>query len=184
MQALDAYDNDNTELALHLMEKCAEQGDPAACFLVAAWYHNGEGTAVNIERSAQWLARAERLAGEGNADAQWELGQHYRFGGLLPQDTHRANYWLERSAESGNPEAQHHLAWYFETGQYEYSVNPDAAETWYRRALMQEHPETMYLFACRKFRNGQPTEEALMLLKKAAEKGFKQAAEVLRSFTH
>jgi TPR repeat protein len=83
MQALDAYDDDNTELALHLMEKCAEQSDPAACFLVASWYYNGEGTVVNIERSAQWLARAERIADEGNTDAQWELGQHYRFGGLL-----------------------------------------------------------------------------------------------------
>jgi len=179
-----AYDSDNTKLALDLMEKCAEQGDPVACFLVALWYRDGEGTVVNIKRSVHWLARLERLADEGNAEAQWELGQHYRFGNLYPQEIHRANYWLERSAESGYAEAQHHLAWYFETGQYDYPVDRDAAETWYRCALMQEHPETMYLFACRKFCNGQPTEEAVMLLKKAAEKGFKQAAEVLRSYTH
>jgi len=184
IEAMDAYDDGNAKRALHLMEKCAGQGDPVACFLVALWYRDGEGTAVDIERSAQWLARLERIADDGDAEAQWELGQHYRFGNLLPHDIDRANHWLERSAERGYAEAQHHLAWYLETGQHDYAVDRDAAETWYRRALMQEHPETMYLFACRKFRDGQPTEEALMLLKKAAGKGFRPAADVLRLFTH
>ena len=182
--AIDAYDTGNAELALHLMEKCAEQNDPVACFTVALWYRNGEGAVVDTKRSAQWLTRFERLADEGNTEAQWEIGQHYRFGNLLPQNIQRANYWIERSAEGGYAEAQHHLAWYFETGQYGYLVDHDAAETWYRRAFMQEHPETLYTFACRKFCNGLPTEEALMLLRKAAEKGFKQATEVLHSFTH
>jgi uncharacterized protein len=184
MAAMDAYDSGNTAHALHLMEKCAEQDDPVACFMVALWYRNGEGTPADIKRSAQWLSRLETLADEGSAEAQWEIGQHHRFGNLFPKDIRRANYWLERSAESGYAEAQHHLAWCLETGQYGYSINRDAAETWYRRAFMQEHPETLYTFACRKFLNGRPTEEAMMLLKKAAEKGFKQAAEVLRSFAH
>jgi uncharacterized protein len=183
-EAMEAYDNNQPELALRMMEKCAELGDPVACYLTALWYKNGKGAHANLERSTQWLARLEELAEQGNLEAQWELGQHYRFGDLLPRNVERANYWLERAAEGGFGEAQHHLAWYFEMGQYGYPVDAGAAERWYRRAFEQEHPETLYLFALKQFRDGRPTEEAVRLLKKAADKGFKQAAQVLRSYTH
>ena len=55
------------------------------------------------------------------------MGQNYRFANLLPLNIGRANYWLERAAEGGHAEAQHHLAWYYETGQYDYSINPTEA---------------------------------------------------------
>jgi TPR repeat protein len=183
-EAMDAYNNNQPELALRLMEECAKLGDPVACYLTALWYKSGDGIPVNLKRSAQWLARLEELAEQGNLEAQWEVGQHYRFGDLLPLNIERANYWLERAAERGYGEAQHHLAWYLETGQYDYPVDPDTAAKWYRRAFDQEHPETLYLFAVKQFCDGRPTEEAIRLLKKAADKGFKQAAEVLRSYTH
>src|SRR5262245_58331328 len=123
MAAIDAFDGGDAKLALQLMEKCAEQDDPVACFTVALWYRNGEGAAVDIKRSAQWLARLEQLAEQGTTEAQWELGQHYRFGNVLPQDIGRANHWLERAAEGGFSDAQHHLGWYLESGQYGYAVD-------------------------------------------------------------
>ena len=97
LAAMDAYNDDRTELALRLMEECARQGDPVACYMAALWYRNGEGTRVDMKRSAQWLARLEQLAERDDAEAQWELGQHYRFGDLLPLNIKRANYWLERA---------------------------------------------------------------------------------------
>ena len=112
------------------------------------------------------------------------MGQNYRFANLLPLNIERANYWLERAAEGGYGEAQHHLAWYFETGQYDYPVDLATAQKWYQRAFEQEHPETLYLYAVRLFRDGQPTEEAIRLLRRAADKGFKQAEHVLQSYTH
>lgn len=136
------------------------------------------------ERSARWLARFEELAEDGNLEAQWDLGQNYRFGNVLRQDIKLANYWLERAAEGGYGEAQHHLAWYYEFGQYDYPLDKAAAESWYQRAFEQGHPETLYLFAIRQFKDGKPTEPALELLRKAADKGFKQAEHVLRSVTH
>lgn len=184
MEAMDAYDADQLELALRLMEECARKNDPVACFTTALWYRNGEGAPANAERSAQWLMRLEELAESGDAEAQWELGQHHRFGNLLPLNIQRANVWLERAAQNGHPDAQHHLAWYLESGQYEYAVDTAAAAMWYQRAFEQGHPETLYLFAIRQFRDGQPTEEAVRLLRSAAEKGFKQAEHVLRSYTH
>lgn len=184
LKSMQAYDNDQPEVALHLMEECAKQGDPAACFTVALWYRNGEGTPIDLERSAYWLARLQELAEQGNVEAQWDLGQNYRFANLLPLKIDLANYWLEQAAEGGHGEAQHHLAWYYETGQYNYPIDLVAAAKWYKHAFEQEHPETLYMYAIRLFRDGQPSDEAIGLLRRAANKGFKQADDCLRKVTH
>lgn len=184
LEAMAAYDSDDESLALHLMEQCAEAGDPVACYTVALWYKNGEGATADSRRCAYWMQRLEQLAEDDNLVAQYELSCKLRWGVLLPLNIERANYWLERAADGGYGEAQHHLAWYYETGQYDYQVDNVAAERWYKRAFEQEHPETLYLFAVRQFKDGQPTDAALELLRKAADMGFKQAEHVLRSITH
>ncbi len=183
-EAMESYSNDRTEDALRLMEECARGGDPVACHMVALWYRNGEGTPASLEQSEKWVERLERLAAEGDAEAQWELGQNHKFGDLVPLNIERANFWLERAAENGWAEAQHHLAWYLETGQYDYAIDPALAQSWYQRSFEQGHPETLYLYAIRAFRDGQPMQEAIGLLARAADKGFKQAADVLKSYTH
>jgi TPR repeat protein len=65
-----------------------------------------------------------------------------------------------------------------------YPVDPNASESWYRRAFDQGHPETLYTFALREFRDGKITEGAIALLRQAADKGFKQAEHVLREYMH
>jgi TPR repeat protein len=182
--AMSAYDEDRNEEALRLMKQCAKHGDPVACYLVAFWYSNGEGTPVDLKRSAEWLHRLEDLAEDGNSEAQWEIGQRYRFGNLVGLNIERANYWLEIAAENGWGEAQHHLAWYLETAQYGYAQDKQAAEQWYQRAFQKEHPATLYTFALREFQGGKITEKAIALLRRAADKGFKQAEHVLREYTH
>jgi TPR repeat protein len=183
-EAMNAYNEDREEEALGLMEECAEEGDPVACYTTALWYENGEGTMADSERRAHWMQRLEVLAEQDDLEAQWELSGKLRWGNLLPLNIERANYWLERAAEGGYGEAQHHLAWYYEYGQYDYPVDPAEAAKWYQCAFDQEHPETLYLYAVRLFRDGQPTEEAIKLLQKAADKGLKQAEHVLKSYTH
>lgn len=108
---------------------------------------------------------------------------NFRFGNLVSQNTELANSWLERAAENGYGEAQHHLAWCLETGQYGYPIDLDASESC-SRAFEQDHPETLYLFAIRQFVDGRPAEEAVRLLRKAADKGFKQAGYVLHDYLH
>ena len=185
LEAMEANNRDDNVTALRLMETAAEQGDPVACF-VAAFWHSGreEGFPVDPARCKFWLGKLEDMAEADNAEAQWELGMHFRFGNLVGQNTEFANSWLERAAENGYGEAQHHLAWYLEYGEYGYPIDLDAAQSWYRRAFEQDHPETLYLFAIRQFIDGHPTEEALRLLRKAAEKGFKQAGNVLHDYLH
>jgi len=184
LEAMAAYDSDDEPLALRLMEQCAEAGDPVACYTTALWYKNGEGAPADSRRCAYWLQRLEQLAEDGNLVAQYELSGMYRWGDLLPLNVELANHWLERAATGGHGEAQHHLAWYCEFGQYDYPVDPTEAAKWYQRAFEQGHPETLYLYAVRLFRDGQPTEEAISLLRRAADKGFKQAEHVLQSHRH
>ena len=184
LEAMAAYDSDDEALALRLMERCAQAGDPVACYTTALWYKNGEGAPADSRRCAYWMRRLEELAEGHNLLAQYELSCKLRWGVLLPLNIERANYWLERAAEGGYGEARHHLAWYYETGQYDYPVDNIAAERWYQKAFEQGHPETLYLIAIRQFQDGKPTEAALELLRKAADKGFKQAEHVLRSVTH
>lgn len=179
-----AYEADHEADALRLMEACAARGDPVACYLAALWYRNGEGTPADEAQSIHWQQQLVRLAETGGAEAQWELGQRLRFGDVFSMDVPMANQWLEESAEGGFGPAQHHLAWYLETGQYGYQRDRDAAETWYRRAFEQGHAETLYIFALREFEGGQITEAAIALLRRAADKGFRQAQHVLREHSH
>jgi len=182
--AMLAYDEGREREAFELMEACASNGDPVACYLAAWWSFNGEGVHPDAERSKKWLQALVELAESGQPEAQWELSCKYRWGNLFPVDVQAANCWLECAAESGWGEAQHHLAWYLETGQYGYAVDRQAAEGWYRRAFEQGHPETLYTFALREFQDGKITEKAIALLTQAAEKGFQQAAHVLREHRH
>lgn len=184
LSAMAAYDEGRNADALQLVERCALRGDPVACYLAALWHRNGEGTAVNEVQSERWMRELEKLAESDNAEAQWELCQYLRFGDVFPLDIKRANHWLERAAENGWGEAQHHLAWYLETGQYGYVQDRQASEGWYQRAFALGHPETIYAFALREFKDGKITEKAIALLKSAADKGFKQAAHVLSEHTH
>lgn len=184
-EAWNAYDSDQSECAFRLMKECAEAGDPVACFTVANWYLNGEGTTVDVEKGSYWLDRLVLLATQGNTEAQWELSSKYRWGACgLPVDYQKANEWLERAAENGCGDAQHHLALYMEYGQYNYKQDRQLAEDWYQRAFDQDHPETLYTFALREFKEGKITEKAITLLKRAADKGFKQAAHILHGHTH
>lgn len=180
--AMAAYDADDDVQAFRLMEACAEAGDPIACIMAALWCQKGEGTAVNLERCAHWIGRLEAIAHEGDLEAQWKLNCMYRWADVVCLDIELANRWLECAAKGGYGEAQHHLAWYYETGQYGYPVDLSKANAWYEKAFALGNPETLYLFALREFQDGKPTEAAIRLLKQAADKGFSQARYVLEDF--
>jgi len=177
--AMRASESGRPAEAVQLMAQCAKDGDPVACYLLAFWFQDGEVVPVDKEQSERWMREMERLAESGNPEAQWELGQSIRFGNLFQQDIARANHWLERAAENGWGDAQHHLAWFLQAGLYGYPRDLELSEKWYRRAFEREHPETLYFFALREFKSGQMTDRAKALLLRAAEKGFMQAAHVL-----
>lgn len=180
-----AYNNNDINTAALLMKECALSGELRACYMMALWLSNEEiSNSFDNENEIFWLKKIEKAAQDGNLEAQWDWSCKLRWGNLVEVNIDEANYWLEKAAEGGFGEAQHHLAWYYESGQYGYPIDPLAAQKWYQRAFEQGHPETLYLYATRLFREGRPTEEAIALLSQAADKGFKQAEHVLQDYRH
>ena len=51
----------------------------------------------------------EKLANQGNAKAQFNLGYMYDIGQGLPQDYKQAVHWYTKAAEQGYAKAQHNL---------------------------------------------------------------------------
>jgi GAF domain/Sel1 repeat/PilZ domain len=72
--------------------------------------------AADHNRQVTFLADLQKLAEEGNADAQWQLGARYHNGEDVPQDDIVAMQWFQRAAEQGHPTAQSALGAYYWAG--------------------------------------------------------------------
>ena len=79
------------------------------CFNSPSAY--GEEHPVNKEHSFEAvMAQAE----EGDAEAQYKLGEMYRFGDEVEQDIEEGIRWFRMAAEQGHAEAQFDLGWIFQ----------------------------------------------------------------------
>jgi TPR repeat protein len=57
-----------------------------------------------------------KLADNGDADAEWQLGVRYHNGEEVPRDDARAMLWFQRAAEQGHVTAQATLGAYYWAG--------------------------------------------------------------------
>ena len=62
----------------------------------------GQGTPQDAEQAFQWCCEA---AGQGLAEAQLQLGDHYHAGWGVEEDPVAARTWYEKAAAQGNAEA-------------------------------------------------------------------------------
>jgi TPR repeat protein len=58
-----------------------------------------------------------RSAGQGNADAQFNIGTMFQSGKGVAKNHRTAFKWYLISAEAGNPDAQFNLGWMYATGE-------------------------------------------------------------------
>jgi hypothetical protein len=65
---------------------------------------------------AKSLADLRKLADQGDAEAQFQMGVRYHNGENVPQDDAQAMQWFLRSAEQGHVDAQSHLGAYYWAG--------------------------------------------------------------------
>lgn len=95
----------------------------------------GSPSFVVAEPASQHQLQA--LAGEGDANAQWMLGQALLTGDLGTTDDAEAVQWLQRAADQGHGLAQRDLGWLYELGR---GVDQDALEAffWYSLASRQD----------------------------------------------
>ncbi len=80
----------------------------------------------------------QKLARDGDADAQYQLAVHYETGTPdLTQNNDQAVYWLKQAAQNGHLAAMKTLASIYHNGQYGVVVNPKMARYWNDKALSQ-----------------------------------------------
>ncbi|HUL07275.1 MAG TPA: tetratricopeptide repeat protein [Candidatus Acidoferrum sp.] len=103
---------------------------------VAVWADDADdcaSTTIAADRSA---AACRRLAEQGKAWAQYNLGVAYEDGEGVKQDYKEALKWYRKAADQGHARAQNRLGWMYHDGK---GVPQDdkQAVTWYRKAADQ-----------------------------------------------
>lgn len=91
-------------------------------------YHNGDFKAAFEE--------FQRLADQGDAHAQYNLGVMYRKGNGVAQDDKQAVAWYRKAAAQGLADAQGNLGFMYYTGHGVAKDNAQALE-WYRKSAEQ-----------------------------------------------
>ena len=144
-------------------------------------YEDSEVPPQSFEEALEYYRKAVE---EGDADAQYKLGEMYKNGRGVQQDDIAAAKWYSKAAEQGNSDAYYKLGEIYENGR---GVQQDdiAAAEWYRKAAEQyeESAAQGYPDACYKlgemYENGkgvqQDDEEAF---------GWYSAAEMQLEYTY
>jgi localization factor PodJL len=91
-------------------------------------------------------APVRAAAANGNAAAQYEIGQRYANGEGAAQDLAQAYYWYRQAANQGLAVAQYRLATLYEKGR---GIGQDDAQArlWYEKAAMQGNVKAMHNLA-------------------------------------
>ncbi len=124
------------------------------------------------------ITELRRLAEQGHAEAQFELGVRHTIGLRLPQDDTEAVRWFRLAADQGHAEAQVVLAGRYALG---LGVLKDEAEAerWFRLAAEQGDPEAQfnlgYMYQPRGVPDPQDAAEAVRWYRLAAEQGHARA---------
>jgi hypothetical protein len=100
----------------------AEEGEAISAQRAAEADRSSADQGLADQRLADQRAQAKslpdlrKLADQGDADAQWQMGVRYRNGEGVPHDDAQAVQWFLRAAEQGNVTAQSALGSYYWAG--------------------------------------------------------------------
>ncbi len=113
----------------------AERGNAMAQGALAECYDRGicEGIPHDYTKARIWY---EKAAGQGVAEAQYNLGLMYHEGQGVRQDYVKARQWFEKAAAQGDADAQSSLGVMYDEGK---GVPQDYAKArkWYEKAAAQ-----------------------------------------------
>lgn len=115
--------------------KAAEQGDPAAQFIMGLVYFDGRGVAQDDRQAEAWYRKA---AEQGYASAQVNLGLMYFFGRGVSKDDQQAVAWLRKAADKGNAYGQYGLGLVYMVGRG-VPKDTELAYFWFMLAGAQGH---------------------------------------------
>ena len=101
-------------------------------------YAQGRGVRRDLTEAANWYRKS---AEQGNAEAEFALGQLYSRGWGVPRDEADAIQWFQmaNSVESEGPPTD-----WAEVAGYGMPRDPQQAAYWYRQAADKGHPEAQF----------------------------------------
>lgn len=136
---------------------------------VDAWQRGDFAAAV-----AEWRP----LADQGDADAQYNLGQAYKLGRGVPQDIAIAESWYEKAAQQGHPQAAANLGLIlFQNGDRQRAI------PWLKMAAEADDPRAEYVLGTALFNGdiaGKDWVRAYAMMSRAAAQGFPPATTNLQ----
>jgi uncharacterized protein len=92
------------------------------------------------------IAKTRDLATQGNADAQYKLGEHYGY-----NDEELAIEWYRKAAEQGHVNAQYALSSMLLNEIYSTDAEMEESDKWERMAAKGGHPDAQYSVGCNLF---------------------------------
>lgn len=118
--------------------KVAKEESPESLFELGLNYLRGNDSLGIYMNKEKGIALIRRSAEQGNAEAQYCLGDCYANGEGVLQDYAQAVLWGRKAAEQGIAEAQFMLGAFYYAG---YSVPQDYTQAvyWWRKAAEQGH---------------------------------------------
>ena len=166
---LEAYRNKDYEGALRILLPLAEQGDAKSQMTIADMYFAGNGVTRSVPAYLRWY---EAAANNGNAIAMANLGVFYYTDQQVP-DQEKAEYWLEKSAATGNGQSMALLA----VLTLERRGDLAGYESWLHKSADAGY-EDAYLNLMNGYLNGKILNKdyakGRLWAEKSAERGFKQ----------
>ncbi|MCI5901605.1 MAG: serine/threonine-protein kinase [Blautia sp.] len=127
------------EKAVEYFEEAASQKHAGALNCLAECYDKGRGVQQDIEKAnslyGEALRQYEKLAGDGDSDAQYALGNACFYGNGTACNYDQAEVWYEKAAEQGNADAKFMLGQLYSTFSWKWDL--DRSWEWYQSAFMQ-----------------------------------------------
>ncbi len=162
----------------------AESGDAGMQYILANIYYSGTCLKRDFSLSRELMKKA---AEQGNAQAQYILGVRLSvdFYGGFEKDPEQALFWITKSAELGNADAQRRLGNAYSNGGLALGVEKDPIQAafWYRKAAKQGDKTAQNRLG-RYYYSGigveKDLEQARFWYQKAAEQGHYSAKIALK----
>lgn len=137
--AMDLYRAKNYTSAHPFFEKAARAGRAEAMGYLGVMYLEGQGTARDPVRAAQWLTRA---AAAGDARGMNALGVAHQLGAGVERSYPQAMRWYRAAQELGNAQAMNNIGTLYRQG-LGVAQNYAEAMRWYERAATAGSAEGM-----------------------------------------
>jgi uncharacterized protein len=152
-------------------------GVTCACFIflmvsgVSAWGFDGMD-----------IVKIEKMARQGDAEAQSKMGVMYASGVGMKLDKQEALRWYRKSAEQGYPIGQWNLAFMYVRGEGGVAANFGEARELFRKSAESGLPNAQYdlgMMILNGLGGRQSRGEAEKWFRRAADQGYREAKKML-----